>query len=617
MQTKTIEMIQSAIEADTENQKDFRAYDDMDNVRFNFGDLLEDWMIPSISTDGMESLKVLANIFDTYNPTINVVPFGEADSERAERAERWAEYQVMKINQRASASPFRKLPHMAGKFNRIAAQVDYLPYWIPASKDKWSKEQKEQMRAGPFCVKVHNPQNVYYSMGEYGLRWVAVVTNMCATEIREHWGIYDKGDKDSKKLKAALDKIDAMEEDGDDIRFVHVDFTSFDKREVSVFKTNRNDISEFEDWEDGKGAERIDLIDKENKLDFLNWVVIDGESTPLLSGVHKGGLYQKKTLYDTVVHSSVMRRAYPPMMVSTTQDGKGVNVDYTGAEAEVKLRQGQTLVAFQPPPLDEGVFTLAGQVSQQVDSATGVKRLAGMDIGGNLQFSTVNALVDLQLTNIEPYKRLSEKAATGIVLTMFKWIKFTGDNVVGYRMKKSAPEQVQGEEIIMSPDDFDEDKLLLEVTFTSKSDKMQMVNMVVQLKQAGFRVPDDEFLEKVGYKNPAVLADQWELQQLEQAALQEFIQERQMKQQLKMEEAQMQMQQAAQQEQMAAEQEAMMQQMAQDPNAQGGMGQMANPDQGQPMMPGGQGFNGAMGGDSTMTAAPGMTATQVPGERQA
>jgi len=34
MQTKTIEMIQSAMSADEENQKDFRAHDDMDMVRF-------------------------------------------------------------------------------------------------------------------------------------------------------------------------------------------------------------------------------------------------------------------------------------------------------------------------------------------------------------------------------------------------------------------------------------------------------------------------------------------------------------------------------------------------------------------------------------------------------
>lgn len=614
MQTKTIEMIQSAMSADEENQKDFRAYDDMDNVRFDFGDLLESWMIPSVSTDGMESLKVLANIFDTYNPTINVVPFGEGDSERAEKSERWAEYQVMKINQRASASPFRKLPHMAGKYNRIVAQVDYLPYWIPKSKDKWSKEQKEQMRAGPFCVEVHNPQNVWYSMGKYGLRWAVAVTNMCASEIKDHWAVYDNGDEDSKKLQAALDKIEAMEGDNEEIRFIHVDFSSYDKREVSVFPTTMKDsFAELENWEEGSKIEKIDLIDKENKLDFLNWVVIEGESTPLLSGIHKGGLYQKKTLYDTIVHSSVMRRAYPPLMISETQGGKGINVDYSGADPEVRLKPGEKLTTFTPPPLDNGVFTLASQVSQQVDSATGVKRLAGMDIGGNLQYSTVNALIDLQLTNIEPYKRLSEKGATGIVLTMFKWIKFSGDDVVGYRTKKTIPEQIQGEEIIMTPDDFDFDKLLLEVTFTSKSDKMQQINMISQLKQNGFRVPDAELLEKVGFKNPEVLADQWEVEQIQQAALQEFIQQRQMKQQLEMEAQQMQMQAQMQQEQMMQQQEAM---MAQDPNAQGGMGQMANPDQGAQGMPSGQGFNAAMGGDPSMMANPGMTATQVPGERQ-
>jgi hypothetical protein len=610
MDYKTIEKIQEAIEADSDNQTDFQAYDDMDAVKFDFGDLLEDWMVPRVSTDGSEALKVLANIFDTHNPRINVLPFGEADKERAERAERWAEYHVMKINQRAGVSPFRKMAHMAGKYNRISAQVDYLPYWIPKEKKEWSKEQKEQMRGGPFCVKLHNPRNVYYSMGEYGLRWVASVTNMSAEEIIEQWAIYDKGET-GKKIQSAIKKIEKMIEDDDECRFIQVDFTSHSKRQVSIFRTSNEDISDFENYEDGKEADKIDIMDAENKLGFLNWVVVEGDSTPLLAGIHKSGLYAYKTLLDTVVHSSVMRRAYPPVMISTTLDGKGVDVDYTGAEPEVRLKNGESVSPFQPPQLDNAVFTLAQQVAQQVEQSTGVKKLSGMDAGGNLQYSTVNAIIDLHMTNLEPYKRLSEKAATQIVLTMFKWIKFSEDTVEAFRTSAAKPEQVVGEQIFMAPDDFDEDRLLVEVLFTAKTDKMQAVNMASTLKQAGFKISDSTLLEKIGYQNPEVEAEKWEDEQLQSAAMQQFISKLQAQQQLETQAAQMQMQQQAQQAQMQQQQ-----QPPQDPNAQGPMGQMANPDQSQPTDVSGQGFNPAMGGDPAMMAQPGMTATQIPGERQ-
>jgi hypothetical protein len=123
--------------------------------------------------------------------------------------------------------------------------------------------------------------------------------------------------------------------------------------------------------------------------------------------------------------------------------------------------------------------------------------------------------------------------------------------------------------------------------------------MISMLKQAGFRVPDGELLERVGYGNPEVLASQWQDEQIENAALQNLLKMEQAKVDLQIQQAQMgmqmQQQQAMQQEQMAQ------QQMAQEQAMQQNVG--------------GQGFNPAMGGEPPMEAQPGMTATQIPGER--
>lgn len=614
MERKTIEMIQKAMKLDRKNQQDFIAYDDMDAVEFDFGQMLEPWMVKRISTDAKEALKVLGNIFDTHNPKVRITPFGEADKERAEQAERWAEYHLTKINQRAGKSPIRQLPHMAGKYGRICAQVDYLPYWISKNKESWSNEQNEQMRAGPYCVELHNPRNVYYSMGKYGLRWVASVTNMSAEEVIEQWAVYDNGTENSRKIQSAVSEIKRqVEESKDEIRFIHVDFTSHEKRMVTVFKTVGMGTSNFEKMT-GEG-ESIEILNSENKLGFLNWVIVECDSSPLLEGIHKGNLYAYKTLLDTIVHSSVMRRAFPPVTISRTLDGKGVNVDYSGAEPEIKLKQGEDVQPFQPPALDSAVFQLAQDVTAQVSAALGVSKLGNMESKSNLQYSTVTAIIDMNMSSLEPYKRMAEKALTQIVHIMFKWVKYTEDVVSAYRMKQSNPEQIVGEEILMGPDMFDEDALLLVVSLKDKNDEMSAVNKATMLKQGGFRVPDSELLEDLGYENPEMLASKWKDEQLESAALQNFIQELQMQLQMKQQAMQMQMQQAMQQEQMM-QQQAMMQQAPQDPNAQGAYGQMANPDQGLPSNPQGQGFNGAMGGTPPMMAEPGMTATQVPGERQ-
>ena len=331
MNRKTIEKIQKAMTLDKANQQDFIAYDDMDAVQFDFGQMLEPWMVKRISTAAQEALKVLGNIFDTHNPKVRITPFGEADQERAEVAERWAEYHLAKINQRAGKSPIRQMPHMAGKYGRICAQVDYLPYWLPKSKDKWSNKQREQMRQGPYCIYLHNPRNVYYSMGEYGLEWAASVTNMSAEEIIGKWSVYDNATDNGRKVQAAIEEIRRMTENTkEELRFIHVDYMDYDKRSVSVFRTTGFGISTFEKMS-GEG-DVISIMDSDNKLGFMNWVVVECDSTPLLSGIHKGNLYAYQTLLDTIVHSSVMRRAFPPVTISQTIDGKGINVDYSGAE---------------------------------------------------------------------------------------------------------------------------------------------------------------------------------------------------------------------------------------------------------------------------------------------
>lgn len=613
MDKKIIEAVQKQMELDEKNQEDFAAYDDIDDVKYDFGDMLEPWMIPSVSTDGAVALKVLENIFQTQNPHVNVMPYLEADKGRAERLEQWFEFHLAKMGQRGGKSPLSQLTRMSGKYGRILFQVDYLPYWLPSDRNKWNDEQKQQMRAGPFCIDLHNPRNVYYGMGKYGLRWAASVTNHSAEEIIDHWGVYESKTKNGKAISSAVKKIKSEAEENDELRYIVLDYTSYDKRCVYAFKTTSkgtDDFKDIEDFEDmDENSEKITILESDNKLKFLNWVVVECDTSPLLASMHKGNLYAFQTIFNTAVYSGVMRRAFPPLVKSTTVDGKGVNADYTGANPEIKLKPGEQADVMSAPPMDNALFQMNESMNSRVDSSLSVNKLASMSAGGNVQYSTVDAIINLNMNSLAPYQRAGEKALEQTCYLMLKWLEYTGDTLPALRTKTTKPEQIVGEQIMVSPETVSADDLVVTVSLKSKTDKMQAANRISMIKQNGFKVPDASLLEDIGYENADILASVWEDEQLRSAALQLVIEEQKSQLQLKVQEATMQMQMQAQQAQMAQ------QQAAQDPNAQGPMGQMANPDQSMPSAPQGQGFDAGMGGDPAMMAQPGMTATQVPGER--
>jgi len=306
-----------------------------------------------------------------------------------------------------------------------------------------------------------------------------------------------------------------------------------------------------------------------------------------------------------------MRRAIPPLTISTTIDGEGVEVDYTGADPQIKAKTGEQVVPFQPPPLDQAVFSISTEESNRMESALGVSKLAGME-ASYVQYSTVSALIDLNSYNMEQYKRMTEKALEQVAYLMFKWVEYTKDSVNAFRSKQRTPDQPIGEEIILSPENVgNADDLEISVTLTSKQDKVQAANRVTMLKQANFEIPDAELLEELGFENPELLSSRWKEQQLKAIALQNLITKLQGQVNLELKAQEMQMQMGMQQAQMQQQQQ--MQQQAQppqDPNAQGQMGQMANPEQGYPSTPEGQGFNGASGGTPPMMAEPGMTPEQ-------
>lgn len=604
MDIKTIEAIQSRIEAEAEYHDDLDAYQSIVDMKWELpsGWGNKEWVRKQVSTDGHDAIKTATNIYDTENPKWEILPLGLADKDRAEELETALEWWMQRANKLGEGEPFRKALHNSVLQNRVIYQLDYLPYWLPKDKEKWTKEQKTAMKHSSFCVTVHDARNVYYEMGKYGLKWAAAVSVMTAQEVIEHWSSYENQNTDSgKSVKKALDQIRKAYDNNDELKYIHVDFTSHDKREISVFETSSEDISDFVEYSgDGK---RIDILDTENKLAFVNWVVVTGDSTPLLYSLHKAGLWENQNLYDTLTESTTMRRAVFPILKHTSPTGKPLEIDYTGEQDVVELTQGEQADTMMPPPLDPAMTQVSAQNTAKIAQATGIKGLASIEIAGNVQYAAIQAVIKLHMTSLVPYVRTVEKANAQLADLAFMWLK-EGDGFteIAYRSKSKGQGKEKGMGIMVSADDFDTDTMFIECKLIANTpnDKQQEINMYSQLKQAGAHIAWKEVLEKLQLGNGDVLEAEWLDEEVQTIALQMKVKEL---------DAQLQMmvQQQSQMMQMQMQQAQQMQQQTQiQQGAQPGVN--APPAEGVPSgAPGGMGMDAGMGGQPTAEAMPGAT----------
>jgi len=621
-----IESVQGAIETDEEKQGYFQAYDDIDELRWELpnGWEAKDWIRKRISTIGHDGLKSLDSLFDTHQPKFEILPRTEADKDNAEEQETWLEWHMQRANQIGGGSPFRQSLHSSGKYSRVILQVDYLPYWLPKDKKKWTPEQKAAMKAGPFCVTVHNPRNVYYEMGKYGLKWVASVTKLYGQEIINHWSVYGGEGDEGKKVKSAIKKIEKDIENDSEACYIHVDYISFEKRSVACFKAES--LEQFEDM--NSDTDHISLVDTDNKLGFINWSVAIGESDPLLHSMHISGSWENQNLIDTLIDSSVLRRAFFPILKHTSVGGtKELDINYDGSQDTVELTQGEDAQTLQPPPIDTAITQLASVNTDRISQNLGIRNLQSMQMSGNVQFSTMNAFIQLQMAALEPYKRTTEKAWEQAAEIMFMWVEKTKDTVTGYRTKsKGEGKKAAGASITMTADDFEIEDLHIkcELIANTPTDKMQQVNMYVALKNAGAKISWGELLERVLGVNPEIAERKWMDETIADLAFSNFSETLKAELQMQIQEKTMQMQsqlqqeQAAQQQQMQMEQQAMQaamqapQGMPQGQMPQGGGG-MPNMPQGDAVMPDGSMNDPAAGGLPPMMSAAGMTRNQVNG----
>lgn len=574
--------------------KDYADYDDIVAMKWdgipNLKD--EDYYVEFIDTKGRDIVQDAVNIYSTQRPKWDVLPRGLGDIDTAEEFERIIEWYMWKAAQAGRKRFHSEALINACKYNKVCAQLE------------WTDDYS-------FCVKIYHPGAVVYEYG-HKLQWVSVINNVTAVSLVEHWSGYAKPNWYEKLTKGdeigkALKKIQELADDDPEQRMMYVDYTDDQRRYIYCYPVGDERIDDSFGYDDD-GKEKKDLIiiqDKKNELGFINWAIAEGEGDPLLAPLLKGGIYNRINEEESVLRSKAFRIAFEPMYIQHGRQDADMDIDYSGAQVVAKAPDGARIEKLNATPLDPAFAQLVAQDRNSMTNAVGLAPSASLQASSNVQHSTLQEQIKLRLSQLEPYKRITEQAFVQIAYLMFKWAKKKERILKGqvlYTKTSAAVDKgnyQRGSEINILPDQINLDALYIECRIlpNNDNDKLQITNQIAMLKQSGISIPDDEFIEMLYMGSPDVLRERYEKQEIRNAALQaklkEIVSEVDMAMQMKLAEFNVGLQQQMQQVQMQAQQ-------GTPPGAQGAIPGQAPAQQGQPLpsdaMTQGQGMNAAGGG---------------------
>lgn len=521
MDQQTLNQIKRKVKAMESERKDFLAYDDMDECKWELPPefIKHEWIRKHVSTAAHDILKNATDTYDFYLPRFDIQPRGIGDEE-AELYERFLEWLWLRASQNGKL--FREGIRSSAKYGKICLQIDYLRYTDP-----------NNMGDSSFCDTVHKPHDIVYQKNKTGLSWVAALSVQCADDVMAHWESYLEEEKkgiletikslitDKKKIKSGIDKIksDYLKDADEETYVLVIDYTSKKKREVLVI-----DLGETESYkaEDIDIKDAITIVDEENKLGIIPWAIAEGVSDPLLAPLLKGGSWENENFIKTMRDSSVIKSAFYPFGIEQSPTGEWMTWDFTGTEVTLKSR-GASFTPLQARPLDPAIGTLSALNENEMRTSVGVQNLAQLD-PTNVQASVFNNQISLQLVKLLPYKKTFDECFAEASKIKLQWIKASGKTETAYRTitkDPNNPSMLKGAEITFDGKDFDPTQMYItcDLRPNQYTDKLQKINGIAQMKQAGMPMDYIQALEDLGDPHPEATIAKWEEQEIAGAEL--------------------------------------------------------------------------------------------------
>jgi hypothetical protein len=519
-----------------------------------------------------------------------------------------------KANMRGPTRKIESISDSALRYDCCVTRVDDLMFWLPKDQGKWSKANRRAARLGRFVITVIPPHNIHTQISATsGAFCVLSARNLPLADVLDYYESLAGTNKEGKKIKSTIARVRAEAEEGDyqELRFMLYQYTDDEKR-----LDYGHLMGEDESVDDaGGGEDDFVFVDTENKMPFLPYTVRAGGSEvetepkykyhPMLASVEWHDLWRNSVLVRSLVFSDIIRRvrevrefyrgtntgAVPP------DDGTG------GAKA---LPPNVDVVRPSPTQIDPQAFQVLTAVDSSLQGTTSASSLGNLSKYSNTAFSTMNAIVNVEMGKLNPQKNIIQDTIADQCYLFCEWAKFTHKPLQAWRSEeKRVGEKMlpRGEEIQIGEGDYDLFRTFIKCTVTPETptDKMQQMNIVEKLVLLG--MSREEALEMMNVPHAALQQDRSALETLKQGAIQALVAKLQA---MKTGEAQV-----AIQKMMMAMQQPQQPPAGAAPPPPGPGGQAPPPDAFSGM--GGAGFDPAMGGEPAMEGAPGMGREQMNG----
>jgi hypothetical protein len=472
----------------------------------------------------------------------------------------------------------------------------------------------------------HHPATVHSRQSDYGLEAVAKVHPYSMQTLIDNFG------EDNPGILKLLEKHpNAKKDELLRTKYVLVDYMDWTNRVQYVLPSPSGSVPGV------IGESDIVFMNEAHGLPFIPWVIID-KGDPIWKAVLTSGAWDNMQYMNLIRFAKAIEQSTRSTIVIKTPDGKLQNVwlDFSNPSSPIVIpMDGTEVQPFPSPQIDPQLENMFQAMKGDSASSTVSHVLRDVSRFGNMQFSSINQMINLAIGQLSRAKNAAGDAEAAGIFQGFQWIEHSDMPFTAYR-PQTQDSKVEGQsyngrggQIVIRPgaaptkeevDKMDEKELAVlnrtvyfdlealyikvELQSNNATDEQSRLNVVINAVDK-LSMSRKEGWEKMGWSGYEINQNQRAIETLEEAELQKELQIIMLEVEKKKIELQMLAQQQAQQQQQQAEQAAMKQQQSQEAAA------LAQGGGGQPTMQG-QDMRGGM--NPAAMQAPGFTREKVSGE---
>jgi hypothetical protein len=419
------------------------------------------------STKPSDAVDSGARTFATLFPRVSITPLSDSPDEytRVEQLETAVDWDFRRMNMGGDKTVHWQILESAMKYCKVAMQTEYLPHTLRGQE----KDRRIQaiLQQSKFQWTIHHPASAHSRRSRRILEAAMLGVVRSAQDLIDEFGEENEGiAKMLEKLRDGRGKPSANKLMKTFFSFY--DCTDWDNRCISIVE---NGESMNLNPEPSKG---IVLRLEEHKLPFIPWVIVDNED-PILKNAIQAGSLDNENIIRTILFSKGVGSAAESKMNIETPDGTldGVWIDNENPNQPMVTRPGVKVQELRGSPIDAQLSNLL-QMFQSENSASLVTQVlsdaAALD---SRNFSTANIKYKTAIQQLSLAKECAARAEALGFYQNFQWLDYAKDKpLVAFRNKAKTfmgTELPAGQEIAVTPDDFDLEHLYIAVELLEDS----------------------------------------------------------------------------------------------------------------------------------------------------